>query len=78
MEGKNQGFILLSWFGGFVVAAVLRVLLFFEKELRAGWVGRGRILEDSREGKNMIKIHINVKVVSNKVYKHKYGVCDGD
>lgn len=74
MEGKNQGFILLSWFWGFVVAVVLGVLLVFEKELRAGWVGKGRILE----GKNMIKLHINVKVVSNKVYKHKCGVCDQD
>lgn len=39
--------------------------LFLEKELEVRWVGRGEDLERLGEGKNTIKIYLNLKIVLN-------------
>lgn len=39
--------------------------LFLEKELEVRWVGRGEDLERHGEGKNTIKIYLNLKIVLN-------------
>lgn len=64
--GMYLEFILFSWFGGL---DVLVSCLFFGKELKVGWVGRGEELEEVGEGKNTIKVYLNLKVVLiNKQY----------
>ena len=64
-RGGKHGFISLSWFKGICCGTVVYVC-YLIKNLKLGGQGGERIWKDLGEGKNMIKIYLNLNIFNNK------------